>query len=367
MGETTDIDPIQHLRADEKRVERRMKRWMPNVADICANCGTQLLGPYCHACGQPTKHFIRHIPSVMKDLLEGVFNVDSRILRTLGVLLFRPGRLTMEYIAGRRARYTAPLQLYLIISVMLFVALSWVTTMNRDLVVINNGPNSLTVGPVAKDRAQAPEPASPASVQPEKADRAAKPVAKNPDKPKGFSFNGKPWDPRTNPLNFSVLPERWNVYLNEHIGRQTKKLKLLKKDWHLLAAQAFKLLPYAMFFLLPLYALLLAIVYVFKRRYYTEHLIFAVHIHCFSFALQLVLLALFELRSLLDIVDNGALDFAFGALIFWQFFGHLWAQKRVYAQGWIMTTLKYTMVMFAYLTLAMLVLAVVLVASVLTF
>lgn len=382
MSDSATTDPLASVRAREECVDRRLKRWMPKIADECGNCGTQLLGPYCHACGQPTKHFIRHLPSVMRDLLEGLFNIDSRILRTLGVLIFRPGRLTMEYIAGRRARYTAPLQLYLIVSVLMFVSLSWIAKVDKEAIQINAGPAELSIGP--KKPAEATISASPKDLTAEtpakdtreeqlptkKAEPAADDtteVPETPENPFGFSFNGKAWHPKDNPIMFPVLNEKLNLQLNEHILNQVKKIKKIKKNPQALIDQGIKLAPYAMFFLMPLYALMLAVVYVFKRRYYTEHLIFAVHIHCFSFVLQLAYMGVFELQTALDVVDSGPLNALYGSIATWQFFGHLWAQKRVYAQGWIMTTIKYFMVLFAYLMLSVAALLVIAVLAALTF
>src|SRR3954462_7064123 len=83
----------------------------------CANCGAPMHGPYCYACGQPEKGMIRQLASVMHDVLDTVFNIDSRVFRSLLPLYFRPGYLTLEYFAGRRVRYVTPFRLYFFLSV----------------------------------------------------------------------------------------------------------------------------------------------------------------------------------------------------------------------------------------------------------
>ena len=80
----------------------------------CLNCKTPLKGPYCYECGQPERHFIRFFPRVLWDMINEAFDLDSKIFRTLMPLMFRPGRLTMEYIAGRRASYINPLRMYIV-------------------------------------------------------------------------------------------------------------------------------------------------------------------------------------------------------------------------------------------------------------
>lgn len=70
----------------------------------CLNCATALMGPFCHYCGQPDKNLMRFFPALVRDLLGDVVDFDSRFMRTLKPLLFRPGKLTRDYLDGRRFR-----------------------------------------------------------------------------------------------------------------------------------------------------------------------------------------------------------------------------------------------------------------------
>lgn len=79
----------------------------------CENCGTAMQGRFCHACGQPAERPTTSVRAFVRQAAADITSLDSRILRTLGLLLARPGRLTREYLDGRRIRYTRPLQLYL--------------------------------------------------------------------------------------------------------------------------------------------------------------------------------------------------------------------------------------------------------------
>lgn len=89
--------------------------------DVCLNCGTPLRGPYCHRCGQEDRDPAPPLRVLLSDLLEAALDWDSRLLVTLRELLFRPGRPTAAYNAGRRASRASPLRLYVAVSV-LFVA-----------------------------------------------------------------------------------------------------------------------------------------------------------------------------------------------------------------------------------------------------
>ena len=87
----------------------------------CQNCGAALAGPFCHACGQ-SGHVHRTLSHVVEEFAHGVFHVESKGWRTLPMLVVNPGRLTREYIHGRRARYIAPLALILFMVFLTFAA-----------------------------------------------------------------------------------------------------------------------------------------------------------------------------------------------------------------------------------------------------
>lgn len=92
----------------------------PDGEGMCLNCGTALVGDFCHHCGQ-TAHIHTTLSSIGHDLLHGVFHFDGKIWNTLPMLFTRPGSLTRRYIAGERARFVSPLALFLF-SVFLMVA-----------------------------------------------------------------------------------------------------------------------------------------------------------------------------------------------------------------------------------------------------
>ena len=89
----------------------------------CLSCGTELAGNYCHGCGQKKlhrheyaiKHFFGHV-------IHELTHLDSnKILNTLLALLFKPGQLTSEYLAGRKNVYINPIRIYLTFSAVYFL------------------------------------------------------------------------------------------------------------------------------------------------------------------------------------------------------------------------------------------------------
>ena len=91
----------------------------------CLNCGTALLGSHCHACGQAA-HVHRTLGAFFHDLLHGVFHFEGKIWRTLPLLAWNPGRLTREYIDGRRASYVSPIALFLFSVFLMFAVVKQV-------------------------------------------------------------------------------------------------------------------------------------------------------------------------------------------------------------------------------------------------
>jgi Protein of unknown function (DUF3667) len=91
----------------------------------CANCSVQLVGPYCHRCGQ-FGHVHRSLLHLLEELVHGILHFDTRSWRTLPLLFVRPGLLTRRYIDGQRTRYVSPLALFLFSVFLMFFVFSTV-------------------------------------------------------------------------------------------------------------------------------------------------------------------------------------------------------------------------------------------------
>ncbi|NQZ89817.1 MAG: DUF3667 domain-containing protein [Colwellia sp.] len=100
----------------------------------CLNCKTSLnlKSTYCSICGQPTLNLHQSFMTIAFQALHELLDIDGRLFNTLKILLFSPGRLSKEYTAGRRARYTPPLRMYLVISLLFFVIASMTQTMTSE-------------------------------------------------------------------------------------------------------------------------------------------------------------------------------------------------------------------------------------------
>jgi len=90
----------------------------------CLNCGARLVGPFCADCGQKA-HIHRSVRAFLQDFVQGLFNFEGKIWRTLPMLAWRPGEMTRRYIAGERARFISPVALYLFTVFAMFATLNF--------------------------------------------------------------------------------------------------------------------------------------------------------------------------------------------------------------------------------------------------
>jgi len=90
----------------------------------CADCGAETSGNFCANCGQAT-HVHRILHHLLEEVLHGVMHFDARIWRTLPLLWLNPGKLTREWVEGKRTRYVSPLAMFLFTVFVMFFALSF--------------------------------------------------------------------------------------------------------------------------------------------------------------------------------------------------------------------------------------------------
>lgn len=288
---------------------------------LCENCLIPISGVFCSHCGQKKVSASKHFSSLLKEFFEDILNLDDKILRTIKPLLFRPGFLSLEYFADRRMRYVSPLKLYFFLSVITFFLV-------QQSVEHNVTPNNV--------------------IQFNDKD-SDKPLSED----LNINLNGKPWNAKSNPADFEWLPEAGNSLLNDRMNRINAVLKSKDAQKQLMHA-GLTALPQALILMLPIFALLLKLAYLFKKRLYIEHLIVALHNHAFLLMYILCLVITNQLglwwsasigwlQPIIDAMNN----------LLWivlpvYFFLSL---KRVYQQGWRKTTFKFCLLGFFYLFL----------------
>ena len=301
--------------------------------------------------------------------------------------MHQPGFLTAEYFAGRQIRYVTPFRLFFFLAIITFFLAQLTTTdFGKDAIKLEgNGNNeavasATTVADVERERdmrlaelanakkAMAGTPAAAGIPGIEAGEQAVREAALErihqlrdaeargapPPEPMNdnfnFQVNGKRWDAQKNPFD-TWAPGFVDHWLNAQVARGNGNIKRLKQDPAAFKDAVLSAVPATLFVLVPIFALMLKLAYVFKRRLYMEHVVVALHSHAFL-CLDLLLVLLVRALESWVAPNPGALASVFGwiegLLIAWMPIYLLLMQKRVYAQGWPMTLLKYFMLGFCY-------------------
>lgn len=95
------------------------------VSNSCKNCGTALNGNFCHKCGEKLvaeNDFSAF--SLLKLSFSTITNFDSKFFKTFSLLIFKPGKLTEEFILGRRKSYMQPFQVFVLANLFFFFFLT---------------------------------------------------------------------------------------------------------------------------------------------------------------------------------------------------------------------------------------------------
>src|SRR5438876_2216521 len=348
------------------------RRWFRRSKDRhrvlthCENCGAPLTGHYCAQCGQAAVDYRRSFRHVIADVLDSFLNWDSKFFATIALLIFKPWRLTNEFLAGKRVCYVNPLRLYLLASILFFFAVNYGA---KDLRFQPGklGPTARAeleadlkkgdLPPAAREQLEAllqesPSPSSsPQSTSPLPATNVPSPPPP-PESDKQRQEYGKigerpfvVFDEAKSTTPF----ERWiEARAKEKMGEHGTKMGLF-------IATLFSNLPYMMLCCIPLFAFVLKILYLRRHIFYIDHLIYALHIHTFAYTgIMLIVLATIGLNRAVP----GAIA-GWGIALLWiafvvQIFLSI---RRVYRQGWFISTLKFFTGGFIYLMVLFLALA----------
>jgi hypothetical protein len=228
----------------------------------CSNCGAALTGPYCAACGQHAHGSARSVGVLFHDAWHVITHVDGRFWQTLYTLLLRPGRLTQEYFAERRARYLPPVRLYLVLSV-LFFALGPI------------GPRGGGETRVAPPRSDVRMAADAQLAHPLAREEAASVSAANAGNRLNLEFTD--CAKITSSFKWLENPLRQACERNVALGGAPVRAAFVAN------------IPKMMFVFLPLLAVVMLLMYWRPRRYYVEHLVFFLHTHAAMFLILLLL------------------------------------------------------------------------------
>jgi Protein of unknown function (DUF3667) len=322
----------------------------------CLNCGATVVGRFCHICGQenvePKETFWHMVTHFFYDIT----HFDSKFFETVKDIVLRPGFLSKEYMLGRRARYLHPVRMYVFTSAIFFLLFFSFFKPHTSITTNINKPVS------AKKRADFINTLQ-TLLEKDTGNMLLKEkllMAKDTNRVLtlkdmlGFENDSD----KTGMTKYKSLAEydsveknlpasekdgwvmrRWmakKIEINNKI--QSNPDEALKEFLESLLHR----LPYMLFVSLPLFALILKLVYVRRRQfYYADHGVFTIHIYVFTF---LVLMAVFGLSSLKAVTGWGAINFLTVILFIALFFYLNKAMRNFYGQRRGKTFVKFIIV-----------------------
>ncbi|MNK44405.1 hypothetical protein D3C87_631390 [compost metagenome] len=328
----------------------------------CLNCGHHVEETYCPHCGQENIELKEDALHMISHAIADYFHFEHKFFGTIKPLLFKPGKLTVDYVAGKRASFLHPIKLYIFISIVFFIvifsgnkkkeqsaeAAAEITekikndtlTSNSlkeakqilDYIPISKSKKDSILKEVEKDIKENGTSAVHIETSKKKKKRYSKIIA-NEKTVEEYEKNQR------------ALPkEKRDNFLINYFTKKTIEFNKYPDPMAKIGEDLIKYIPKMMFLLLPLFALILKVVYIRKDRFYYEHLIYSFHTHSAIFLSFILLKGLIWITGFaVDI--SGWLQFAVLIYVTWYIYRSLRTFYR--STRWV-TVLKIFFLSFCY-------------------
>ncbi|MEO6683078.1 MAG: DUF3667 domain-containing protein [Ginsengibacter sp.] len=320
----------------------------------CLNCSTEVVGRYCHVCGQENVEVKESVWHFILHFFNDITHFDGTFFSTLKDLIFKPGFLSREYMNGRRARYLNPVRMYLFTSFLFFlIFFSFIGNKQLKIQTDESVFNGKTKEEIKR-------------MSPKEFDQFTSKInQRNPMTSEEF---GRYMDSSAEGIYFTDKKfrdqEQYDSLIKSGVVKDNWiQKKLVRKEiefnrkFHKDMVSAFKEFfnnlihnfPQMLFVSLPFVALLFKLLYIrHKEYYYVSHGIFVLHLYIFIFIAMLLSFGISELGS---ITNWGWLKYFNILLIFYIFFYLYRAMYNFYKQKTGKTLLKYFLFLFNFLFL----------------
>jgi hypothetical protein len=284
----------------------------------CLNCGAATYGRYCHICGQEnieTKESFWHL---VTHFIEDVTHFDGKFFSTLKYLLFRPGFLTTEYLRGKRASYLHPIRMYVFTSAMFFISFFFVFHPEEIIKESNKELENLSAAEI-KEQLIADKALKEKSINSLGLKAAQKEQIQKKIELINNDLDSLAKDTTRLKERLHYFTEQKNNFIDLGNYRSVKEYDSIqntipnaqKRNWltHSIERKAAKLnekypneassrlievffhkLPQILFISLPLFAAILHLLYIRRKKYYVEHGIFSIHLYIATFILMLLMI-----------------------------------------------------------------------------
>ncbi|MEZ4648546.1 MAG: DUF3667 domain-containing protein [Candidatus Eisenbacteria bacterium] len=381
--------------------------------DVCLNCGASGAAKYCPECGQESVSTLVSFRTLLGQFFDDFFSLDSTFLRSFGLLVAKPGQLSLEYSRGRRKRYASPVRIYLLSSVTFFLVVSlligWKTRPSDAGEAGESAPTETVEGgtrEAARADAVADETGETGpsnTVAAEAGETGHQRTFAGRSLSIGGNGSGSHNQEAANWTRWIPLPDSVAIALDDEIealqperflvgnqnvvaiahgdsvaiptwmalrlpltalpdsvreqlaeidpadvdtglgsGDGTMNVSIFGRnrrvDQKEFFSEVYALTPKMLFVLFPAFALVLQLIYLRRKRYYVEHLVFSLHCHAFLF-LVLLLAALTQHPKVILATFPIVAGYVYLAM------------KRFYGQGWFKTALKFLILSSGYFVL----------------
>ena len=306
---------------------------------------------FCPHCGQKDTDGRITIGEFITAFFEAVFNIDSKLIRSIWNL-FIPGKLTVEYFKGRHKSFAQPLRLFFVLAVIHFTIIGFVALdeIKFDFTPFNSIQNdqvrSELVNKIQEiEQSQADSVVNEVSVLDSLVEIINRDTTISDSSVIIFYYDQDSSKILTRPMdrndamnmNFEDLIVKYDV--TQYISKVTLKQQIkFRKDPNSFTRFTLGNLVWMLLVMMPTLALFMKLLFIRRKRYFVEHLVFLFHWHSFAFLiLSIFLLCL----KWIDRSWTGAV------IILILIFGYF-ALKRYYGQGFIKSLLKYVILLFVY-------------------
>lgn len=304
----------------------------------CSNCGSELNGHFCAICGQPNKEIRRPFYLLLAEVLHVLLDLDGRAYRSVFFLFTRPAFLSKAYVNGQRANYTAPLRLFIAISITFFIYIS-----------VQSAYDSLRESMNEIEAAASPE-----VIESEALAVNAEEDGTD-DSSSGGTFQDEDEEvldwllPLIDRINIPFVAEQTNANLHAVLRSQAEENYAELEDDPVEAL--FNLLEYVTVFILlmiPVLAFMQFIVFFFARRYFIEHLVLTLHNHTFVILVFLIISLLSIVEDADILILSATAGVASTLTLIWIPIYLLLSLKFYFNWGWLFTIPLYILLSLSY-------------------
>lgn len=317
----------------------------------CLNCGTTVIGRYCHVCGQENVVTKESFWSLAKHFVFDILHFDGKFWHTLKYLIIRPGYVARQYCEGKRNSYLHPIRMYLFTSAVFFLLFFGLkgdvlqikqnsfskkdrselattlaeelrkkpgdTSLRRQLALLNDTTRDVNIGQL--DSA-----------------RQVNISLSNSGKYRSLAHYDS--------VQKALPKEKRDAWINRVFTRRGLELKQkygnnMSQGINVMWTDFLHKLPYMLFLSLPFFALILKLLYIRRKNFfYSDHAVFTLYHYIASFILLLVMLFIGQLENWTHLPGLGTLV----VVLFFVWMGYLLIEmKSFYKQGWAKTTIKF--------------------------